>query len=71
MMTDTLNQEHQRIKEQIDRLKSDNTNISFDEWNEQLTKLRDKIQNIAERNFPHSWPGIEFTLSVLKNTKYC
>lgn len=63
---DTLKQEHQKIKGEINKLKTDNANISFDEWYEQLTKLRDKIQNIAERNFPHSWAGIEFTLSVLK-----
>ena len=64
--TDTLDKEHQKIKEEIHRLKIENANISFDRWNEELTKLRDRIQNIAEQNFPHSWTGIEFTLSVLR-----
>jgi hypothetical protein len=53
--SDTLSKEHQKIKEEINRLKVENANISYDKWIEELTRLRDRIQNIAERNFPSKY----------------
>jgi hypothetical protein len=47
-------------------LKAENTNITFDSWNQILFEKYNKIHDIAKRNFPNSWYDIEFTLSVLK-----
>ena len=63
---DVIVQQQQKIKDETNKLKSENSNISFLDWQEQLIKRFNKIQSIAESNFPNSWPGIEFTLSVLR-----
>jgi hypothetical protein len=54
------------ILEQIKKLRTDNVNISFEEWQRVLHDKYRIMKETAERNFPHSWPGIEFTLSVQK-----
>ena len=48
------------------KIKNNNSGITFERWAEELAERRNTIRDIAERNFPHSWHGIEFTLSVLK-----
>jgi hypothetical protein len=52
--------------EKIKKLKEENSGISYEKWYEILSEKRNNIQLVAERNFPNSWPGVEFTLSVLK-----
>lgn len=59
-------QQNQIINEEIRRLRAENSGITYEKWSEELTKRLEKVRNIAELNFPHSWAGIEFTLSVLK-----
>ena len=54
------------IIEEIKQLRETNSGITYEKWNEELGRRRDKMRDIAEMNFPHSWTGIEFTLSVLK-----
>jgi hypothetical protein len=58
----TINHTYEEIK----KLKADNPDITFERWIKELIERRNKIRDIAERNFPNSWPGVEFTLSVLK-----
>ena len=54
------------IIEQIKKLRTDNANIAFEEWQRVLIDKYNIMEEVAESNFPHSWPGIEFTLSVLR-----
>jgi hypothetical protein len=54
------------ISEEIKQLREANSGITYEKWNEELGRRRDKVRNMTELNFPHSWIGIEFTLSVLK-----
>jgi hypothetical protein len=63
---DVVIQQQQRIKDETAKLKADNVIIAYDDWKEELVRRYTKIQDIAELNFPNSWPGIEFTLSVLR-----
>jgi hypothetical protein len=54
------------ISEEIKQLREANSGITYEKWKVELDRRRDKVRNITELNFPHSWPGIEFTLSVLR-----
>jgi hypothetical protein len=58
--------EIQNILDEINQMREQNTNITFQTWQEELQikyqKLYDKIQNIM----PEIWPGLEFELSVLR-----
>jgi hypothetical protein len=54
------------ISEEIKQLREANSGITYEKWNEELSRRRDKVRDMTELNFPHSWTGIEFTLSVLK-----
>lgn len=54
------------ISEEIKQLREANSGITYEKWNEELGRRRDKVRDMAELNFPHSWTGIEFTLSVLQ-----
>src|SRR5262249_28667592 len=60
------NSEANIINEEIMQLRQANSGITYVKWKEELDRRRDKVRNIAELNFPHSWCGIEFTLSVLR-----
>jgi hypothetical protein len=55
-----------QIAEGIKRLKAANQGITFENWLESLKQRYENIKSISEKNFPNSWPGIEFTLSVQK-----
>jgi hypothetical protein len=63
---DVQNRESQEIKLGIEKLRTENSGITYEKWNEELTKRRERIKNSAELHFPHSWTGIEFALSVLR-----
>jgi hypothetical protein len=60
------NSEANIINEEIMQLRQANSGITYEEWKEELDRRRHKLRNIAELNFPHSWTGIEFTVSVSK-----
>jgi hypothetical protein len=55
-----------RIRDEIEKLKKENPQLTNERWYEVLIQKYHNTKEIAEKNFPHSWEGIEFTLSVLK-----
>lgn len=57
---------HNHILNRIKHEKSIHKDILFEDWRKSATEKLQRIRATAEKNFPHSWPGIEFTLSVLK-----
>jgi len=65
------NSEANIINEEIMQLRQANSGITYEKWKEEQDRRRDKVRDIAELNFPHSWTGIEFTLSVLRILNIC
>ena len=65
------NSEANIINEEIMQLRKTNSGITYEKWKEEQDRRRDKVRDIAELNFPHSWTGIEFTLSVLRILNIC
>jgi hypothetical protein len=59
-------QTSKQIANGIEKLKTVNEGITFEKWQSGLNERYQIIRTVAERNFPHCWSGIEFTLSVLK-----
>ena len=51
---------------EIDKAKAKNKDISLEDWREGLLKRYQIMKEVTERNFPHAWDGVEFTISVLK-----
>ncbi len=60
---ETINLE---LRNRIEELRISNPNITVDQWLLDLRKRLNKVHQVAETNFPNSWPEIEFTLSILK-----
>ena len=54
------------VIEEVEKAKARNKEITFEAWRDGLVERYNNMKEVAERNFPHSWSGIEFTLSVLK-----
>ena len=55
---------------EIDRAKAENKNISLEDWRDGLVKRYTTAKEITERNFPHAWEGIEFTLLGTEDFKH-
>ena len=51
---------------EIDKAKAKNKDIPLEDWREGLLKRYQIMKEVTERNFPHAWDGVEFTISVLK-----
>jgi hypothetical protein len=65
--------ERQEILTEIEKSRTDNKNMTLDEWQEKLVGKYDHLQDTVNRNFPSLWPALEFELSILKilNIKDC
>ena len=56
---------------EIEKAKLENKGASFETWREGLLKRYSIMKEVTERNFPHAWDGLEFTISVLRDSKCC
>ncbi|MBV9179099.1 MAG: hypothetical protein JO297_18875, partial [Nitrososphaeraceae archaeon] len=55
-----------KVVEEVKKLKSDNKNITFDEWKAKLVEKYQILQQVVQKEMPEIWVGLEFELSVLR-----
>jgi hypothetical protein len=65
--------EKQEILDEIERIRSSNTTITADIWQNKLEGKYNRLLLIVHRHTPNLWPHIEFELSILRilNLKDC
>jgi hypothetical protein len=61
-----IDMEKQEIINDIKKIRLDHSNITPEEWQSELEKKHQHLQNVVEKNFPSLWPALEFELSVQK-----
>lgn len=58
--------EIQTILSEINLLREQNANITFEEWQSALRAKYQELYNTIHDTMPEIWPGLEFELSVLR-----
>jgi hypothetical protein len=54
------------ILEQIEALKKENADISFEDWEKTLVEKYENLKDIVGKKLPNVWAGLEFGLSNLR-----
>lgn len=55
-----------KVVEEVNKLKSDNKNITFDKWKANLIQKYQNLQQAVQKDMPEICVGLEFELSVLR-----
>ena len=65
--------EKQEILDEIERIRSSNTAMTADEWQNRLLEKYNHLHFTVDKNIPNLWPALEFELSILRilNVKDC
>jgi hypothetical protein len=56
----------QIIPDEINHLREQNPNLTFEQWQAELHGRFQELQNVIYSNMPEIWPGLEFELSILR-----
>ena len=58
--------ETQNVLDEINQLREQNANITFEQWQAKLREKYSDLYNTVQNTMPEIWPGLEFELSILR-----
>jgi hypothetical protein len=62
--SELTDKEKQEILNAINKLRSDNSNATPEEWRKNLIEKYRNLHNVVKRNLSNLWPALEFELSI-------
>ena len=54
------------ILKALEGARNQNQGLTFDLWHSELLQKYEAVKQAMDRDFPNGWPGVEFTLAVMK-----
>ena len=55
-----------QVVKALEEAMNQNQGLTFEEWHSGLIQRYESIKQAMDKDFPNGWPGVEFTLSVMK-----